>query len=355
MIRDTAEDQLNERAQHLLRVLVESYIREGQPVGSRTLSRDSGLQLSSATVRNVMADLEDYGFVTSPHTSAGRVPTDKGYRFFVDTLLRQRQEVAADEVVDELRRRLEVEADRDPKAIVAVASQVLSSITHLAGVVTVPREPHPSLSQIEFLPLSDNRVLAVMVVNGRDVQNRIVQLDRYYSAEELRRAAGFLNQQFAGKELRQVREDLVAELKQTGERLNQLMLDAIRVAQQMVGEGAREEPQYVIAGETNLMEFAELSNVDKLRRLFEAFTARRDMLNLLDLSLRADGVQIFIGHESGYQILDDCSLVAAPYTLDNETVGVLGVIGPTRMAYERVIPIVDVTARLLGSALNSRR
>jgi heat-inducible transcriptional repressor len=355
MPRDFTDETLNERAQHLLRVLVESYIREGQPVGSRTLSRDSGLNLSAATVRNVMADLEEYGFVTSPHTSAGRVPTDKGYRFFVDTLLAQRRSGAEDNVIEELQRRLEDEHDRDPKALVAVASQVLSSITHLAGVVTIPRQPHQSLSQIEFLPLSDNRVLAVMVVNSRDVQNRIVQLDRYYSAEELRRAANFLNQQFAGKELRQVREDLVGELKQTGERLNQLMLDAIRVAQQMVGEGAKDAPEYVIAGETNLMEFAELSSVEKLRRLFDAFTARRDILNLLDLSLRAEGVQIFIGQESGYQILDDCSLVTAPYTLDNETVGVLGVIGPTRMAYERVIPIVDVTARLLGSALNSRR
>ncbi len=355
MSPEMTEDLLSERAQHLLKVLVESYIREGQPVGSRSLSRDSGLNLSAATVRNVMADLEEYGFVTSPHTSAGRVPTDKGYRFFVDTLLRQRPAGAVDDVIDELQRRLGDEHDRDPKALVAVASQVLSSITHLAGVVTIPRQPHQSLSQIEFLPLSDNRVLAVMVVNGRDVQNRIVHLDRHYTAEELRRAATFLNQQFGGRELRQVREDLVAELKQTGERLNQLMLDAIHVAQQMVGAGAPEAPEYVIAGETNLMEFAELSNVDKLRRLFDAFTARRDILHLLDLSLRAEGVQIFIGQESGYQILDDCSLVTAPYMLENETVGVLGVIGPTRMAYERVIPIVDVTARLLGSALNSRR
>ena len=232
---------------------------------------------------------------------------------------------------------------------------MLSSITHLAGVVTIPRQPHQSLSQIEFLPLSDNRVLAVMVVNGRDVQNRIVQLERYYSADELRRAAVFLNQQFGGKELREIRADIVGELAQAGEQLNQLMRDAIIVARQMVGVGLPEEPEYVIAGETNLMEFAELSNVDKLRRLFEAFTAKRDILHLLDQSLTAEGVQIFIGQESGYQILDDCSLVTAPYMLDNETVGVLGVIGPTRMAYERVIPIVDVTARLLGSALNSRR
>jgi heat-inducible transcriptional repressor len=350
------DDPLTERAQHLLRVLVESYIREGQPVGSRNLSRDSGLNLSAATVRNVMADLEEYGFVTSPHTSAGRVPTDKGYRFFVDTLLRQRQRPDDAQVLCELNQRLEQEEDRDPKALVAVASQMLSSLTHLAGVVTIPRQPHQSLSQIEFLPLSENRVLVVMVINGRDVQNRIVHLERYYSAEELRRAANFLNQQFGGKELTQIRVDIVSELTQAGETLNQLMRDAIHVAQQAVGEGGRQgEPEYVLAGETNLMEFAELSNVEKLRRLFDAFTAKRDILHLLDQSLGAEGVQIFIGQESGYQILDNCSLVTAPYALDNETVGVLGVIGPTRMAYDRVIPIVDVTARLLGSALNSRR
>ena len=355
-MNEIPDDPLTERAQHLLRVLVESYIREGQPVGSRNLSRDSGLNLSAATVRNVMADLEEYGFVTSPHTSAGRVPTDKGYRFFVDTLLRQRQRPDDAHMLNELNQRLEQEADRDPKALVAVASQMLSSLTHLAGVVTIPRQPHQSLSQIEFLPLSESRVLAVMVINGRDVQNRIVHLERYYSAEELRRAANFLNQQFGGKELAQIRLDIVEELTQAGESLNQLMRDAIRVAQQAVGESNQQgEPEYVIAGETNLMEFAELSNVEKLRRLFDAFTSKRDILHLLDQSLGAEGVQIFIGQESGYQILDNCSLVTAPYALDNETVGVLGVIGPTRMAYDRVIPIVDVTARLLGSALNSRR
>ena len=353
---ETHDDPLNERARHLLRVLVESYIREGQPVGSRNLSRDSGLNLSAATVRNVMADLEEYGFVTSPHTSAGRVPTDKGYRFFVDTLLRQRQRPDDAHMLSELNQRLEQEEDRDPKALVAVASQMLSSLTHLAGVVTIPRPPHQSLSQIEFLPLSENRVLVVMVLNGRDVQNRIVHLERYYSAEELRRAANFLNQQFGGKELSQIRLDIVEELTQAGETLNQLMRDAIHVAQQAVGAGNRSGgPEYVLAGETNLMEFAELSNVEKLRRLFDAFTSKRDILHLLDQSLGAEGVQIFIGQESGYQILDNCSLVTAPYALDNETVGVLGVIGPTRMAYDRVIPIVDVTARLLGSALNSRR
>lgn len=346
------DDILNDRAQHLLRLLVEQYIREGQPVGSRTLTRESGLNLSSATIRNVMADLEDQGYVASPHTSAGRIPTDKGYRFFVDMLLKVRP--LETEAVQVIQQGL-VQYMDDPKALIASASKMLSSITHLAGVVTLPRQGHAELSQIEFLPLSDNRVLAVLVTNGREVQNRIVHLERQFTAEELRRAANYLNQQFGGRDLNTVREQLVAQLKQTREHLNQSMLDAILLAQQVVTPAEATPPmQYVIAGETNLMGFAELSNVEKLRRLFEAFNQQRDVLHLLDQSLRADGVQIFIGHESGHTIFDDCSVVTAPYALDKEVVGVLGVIGPTRMAYERVIPIVDLTARLLGAALNNK-
>jgi heat-inducible transcriptional repressor len=349
---ETADDVLTERAQRLLKVLIESYIRDGLPVGSRTLSRESGLNLSSATIRNVMADLEQLGFVTSPHTSAGRIPTDKGYRLFVDSLLKLKP-LNEPEIL-QLQRRLE-EHQSEPKALVAAASQVLSAITQLAGVVTIPRQPHAAVTQIEFLGISDNRVLTILVVNGREVQNRIVQLDRHYSHEELRRAANYLNEQFRGRTLAEARDELLAQLHETRRHMNQLMLDAIQMAQQVVDSGQREAPGYVIAGETNLMGFAELSNVERLRRLFEAFNEKRDILHLLDQSLRAEGVQIFIGHESGYTILDDISLVAAPYTLDNEVVGVLGVIGPTRMAYERVIPIVDITARLLGAALNSRR
>jgi heat-inducible transcriptional repressor len=352
MSSENSDEVLNERAQQLLKLLVEHYIRDGQPVGSRTLSRDVGLRLSAATIRNVMADLEDHGFVSSPHTSAGRIPTDKGYRFFVDTLLKFQP--LSDDKVAEIQTRLGEHAD-DPKALVATASKIISTVTRMAGLVTLPRQSHAALSQIEFMPLSDNRVLAILVVNGREVQNRILQLERHYSAEELRRASNYLNQEFGGKEISAVREHLLSELKQTRENLNQVMMDAIRLAQQVMNtpaQGVRME--YVMAGETNLMEFAELSNVDKLRRLFEAFTQQRDILHLLDQSLRAEGVQIFIGQESGYTILDDCSIVAAPYTLDREVVGVLGVIGPTRMAYERVIPIVDITAKLLGSALNSR-
>jgi heat-inducible transcriptional repressor len=346
------DDHISERAQQLLKTLVEHYIRDGQPVGSRALSRESGLHLSSATVRNVMADLEEHGFVTSPHTSAGRVPTDKGYRFFVNTLLKIQPPGAGD--VESLRRAFELHSD-DPKALVTTASHVLSSITRLAGVVTVPRQVHAALSQIEFIGLSGNRVLAILVVNGREVQNKVLQLERYYSAEQLRRAASHLNEQFRGRELADVRSVLLSQLQETREQMNQMMTDAIAIAGRLfvAGEG-QEEADVLIAGETNLMGFAELSDVDKLRKLFEAFNEKRDILHLLDQSLHAEGVQIFIGHESGYRILDDCTVVTAPYARDNETIGVLGVIGPTRMAYERVIPIVDLTARLLGSALNSR-
>lgn len=349
---DTRDDSLGERAQLLLKVLVESYIRDGQPVGSRSLSRDSGLNLSSATVRNVMADLEEGGFVTSPHTSSGRIPTPKGYRFFVDTLLRVRplEEAAADDIRRQLGR------GEDAHTLVSAASQLLSNITHMAGVVTLPSTQAASVTQVEFLPLSDNRVLAILVYDDREVQNRILQLDRPYPPEELRRASGILNEQFRGRTLEQVRQAILDDLSETRERLNKGMVDTISVAQQLLpDQSAMGGRGYVMAGETNLMGFAELSSVDKLKRLFEAFNEKRDLLNLLDMSLRGQGVQIFIGQESGYQILDDCSVVTAPYASDTGAVGVIGVIGPTRMAYERVIPVVDLTARVLGAALNSRR
>jgi heat-inducible transcriptional repressor len=348
---------LTERAQRLLHALVGSYIRDGQPVGSRTLTRESGLSVSAATVRNVMADLEEFGFVSSPHTSAGRVPTEKGYRFFVDTLLKLQPTGDVDAAVSRALEERLGGSTEDPRQLIASASQLLSKMTRLAGVVTVPRHPHAAVTQIEFLALSENRVLAVMVVNGREVQNRILHVERAFTGEELRRAANFLSEQFSGRELSDVRGLLLAQLQETRASMNQLMTDAISMAQQMFAPRAAEAPpvDVVIAGETNLMGCAELSSGDRLRRLFDAFTEKSDILHLLDQCLGADRVQIFIGRESGYQILDDCSIVTAPYTVDNEVVGVLGVIGPTRMAYERVIPIVDLTARLLGSALNHIR
>jgi heat-inducible transcriptional repressor len=352
MTQEARDESLGERAQHLLRILIESYIRDGQPVGSRALSRDSGLQLSSATVRNVMADLEELGFVASPHTSAGRIPTDKGYRFFVDTLLQLRPLDAA--ASEQIRRQFEASRDGSRDLIGAV-SQLLSSATQLAGVVTVPRNRPAQVSQVEFLPLTENRVLVVLVYNDREVQNRIIQTERRYSAEELKRASNFLNEQFRGRSLAEVRQEILRQLSEAQAHMNQIMLDAISVAQQVFEGGAGERLEYVINGQTNPMGVAELTNVERLRRLFEAFNEKRDFLHLLDHSLKAERVQIFIGHESGYQILDDVSVVTAPYADGDGVVGVLGVIGPTRMAYERVIPIVDMTAKLLGAALNSRR
>jgi heat-inducible transcriptional repressor len=352
MGHDAGDEALSERAQRLLRILIESYIRDGQPVGSRALSRESGLQLSSATIRNVMADLEELGFVASPHTSAGRVPTDKGYRFFVDTLLQLRALDAPASA--EMRRQFEASRDSCTDLIASV-SQLLSSVTQLAGVVTVPRTREASITQIEFVALSENRVLVVLVFNDREVQNRIIQLERHFSSDELKRAANYLNEQFRGRSLREVRQEILRQLSEAHAHLNQIMLDAISMAQQAFEGGAESRLEYVIKGETNLMGAADLTSVEKLRRLFEAFNEKRDFLNLLDQSLKAEGVQIFIGHESGYHILDDCSVVTAPYADRDGVVGVLGVIGPTRMAYERVIPIVDMTAKLLGAALNSRR
>ena len=340
----------SERAQQLLRVLIQRYIREGQPVGSRTLSKDSGLDLSPATIRNVMSDLEELGLVSAPHTSAGRVPTPLGYRLFVDTLVRYRQPTGGD--IDLLRSQINRKIN-NADALVESVSSLLSEFTHLAGVVTIPRVQHAALRQIEFLPLSDNRILAILVINDREVQNRILQTDREYSVSELQQAANFINEHYAGREMAQVRRRIVSDLEDTRLSMNQAMHDIIEVAQTVMEGATDPSGEFVLAGETNLMNFAELSDVDTLRRLFEAFSRKRLMLDLLDRSINADGVQVFIGGESGYSILDDCSVVTAPYELDDDTIGVLGVIGPTRMAYDRVVPIVDITARLLRSALNT--
>ena len=338
----------DERARHLLRVLVNRYIREGHPVGSRTLSRESGLEVSPATIRNIMADLEDMGFISAPHTSAGRVPTIKGYRFFVDTLVKLRppRDTEVQLFEDALR-------DSDPQALVLSASNLLSAMTRLAGVVTIPRPAQTALRQIEFLPLSNQRILAILVLNDRDVQNKILHVHRDFGEDELRRAGNYLTEQFGGSELDVVRNRLIRQLRETRESMNSVMLDAIEMAQQAF-EVTESEGEFVVAGETNLMGLEGMGGMSKLKRLFEAFARQHDILHLLDKTLNAHGVQIFIGKESGYRLLDEYSVVAAPYEAEDHTMGVLGVIGPTRMAYERVIPIVDVTAKLLGSALNSR-
>jgi len=341
--------ELSERAQYLLKALTERYIREGQPVGSRTLARDAGLKLSPATIRNVIADLEDLGLVSSPHTSAGRVPTVLGYRLFVDTLLSVQP--LEHSLIEEFK--LSLGADTDAKDLVEIASNLLSDVTRLAGVVTLPRREHASLQRVEFLPLSEQKVLAVLVIDDQEVQNCILHTERNYSASELQQYSGFLNEQFAGKKLNEVRRRLVSELRETRENLNRMMATALDMADQVLGE-AEQGSDYVLAGQTNLMEFEELCKVNTLRHLFKAFNEKSHILHLLDQCVENEGVQIFIGEESGYQMLDECSLVTAPYSVDGQVLGVLGVIGPTRMAYERVIPIVDATARILSAALNPK-
>lgn len=339
-----------DRARQILRALVEHYIREGQPVGSRTLARHSSLSLSPASIRNVMADLEELGFVSAPHTSAGRVPTAKGYRFFVDTLVKL-QPLRSREL-QQLQAQLDEETTAGSQSLAARASGALSAITSLASVVTLPRQSQMKLRQIEFLPLSDCRVLAILVVNDKEVQNRILQMERDYSADELQRAANLLNEHYQGRELPDIRTDMVQQLHGMRETMNNLLIDAVTIAQKAL-DIELEQSGFVISGETKLMDCHELSDVETLKQLFEAFNEQRDLLRLLDRSIAGDGVHIFIGQESGYQLLGDCSLVTSSYSVDGKVVGVLGVIGPQRMAYERVIPIVDITAKLVGAALNS--
>lgn len=349
MSAEASKSLPSDRGQHLLRVLIQRYIREGQPVGSRTLAKDAGLDLSPATIRNVMSDLEDMGLVSAPHTSAGRIPTPKGYRLFVDTLVRYRP--PGDREIQRIRAQIRGESS-NPEGFVAAISAMLSEFTSMAGVVTVPRAPRVTLRQIEFLPLSENRVLVILVVNDREVQNRILQTDRNYTASELIEAQNFINEHYAGLVLEKVRTRLLEDLETTRDSMNQTMHEIISVAQSAMDGSGGAENSYVVAGETKLMDFAELSDVGTLRGLFEAFSRKRLILDLLDRSINANGVQIFIGEESGYRIFDGCSVVTAPYHMDDDTIGVLGVIGPTRMAYDRVVPIVDVTARLLESAFH---
>jgi heat-inducible transcriptional repressor len=341
--------ELGDRAHYLLRALIERYIRSGQPVGSRTLARDAGLELSPATVRNVMADLEEMGYLRAPHTSAGRVPTVRGYRLFVDSLLHLKPPHSQE--VETLWQQLNPE--QSTTGLVQSVSSLLSGITHLAGVVMVPRRNTLTLRQVEFLPLSEQRVLAILVVNEREVQNRIIHTQRDYSAAELQQASNYLNAQFAGRDIQQVRGNLLQELQYARETMNRMMQAVIEMADQAFVPPPGEE-DYVLAGQTNLMGFDELADVEKLRQLFEAFNHKRDILHLLDQCMSAQGVQIFIGEESGFDALGVCSVVTAPYSAEGKILGVLGVIGPTRMAYGRIIPIVDVTAKLLSAALNSR-
>jgi heat-inducible transcriptional repressor len=339
------DKSIDKRAQILLKTLVEHYISEGQPVGSRTLSKCSGLDLSPASIRNVMSDLEEMGFIVSPHTSAGRIPTPRGYRLFVDTLLTvkplQRQEIL--QLQDTL-------SSPDPQELISSAAAMLSSLTQFAGLVMIPKRQRVAFRQLEFLPLSEKRILLIIVTTDGNVQNRIILTDKAYSPAELVQAANFFNQNYAGSSLEDARKRLHDEIKQVQSDMMHLMSAALEASDKALSE---DQDNVVIVGERNLLQVEDLStNVTSLRKLFEVFERRTALLQLLDTSQRAEGINIFIGGESGHLPLDECSMVTAPYEVDGQVVGTLGVIGPTRMAYERVIPIVDVTAKLLSNALS---
>lgn len=337
---------LNERSQQLFKVLVERYISDGQPVASKALSNNEKINLSPATVRSVMADLEDLGLIISPHTSAGRIPTAQGYRLFVDNLITVKP--LRSQAVEKLRKEMGIDDNR--AGLLAKASSLLSGMSKMAGVVTIPRRDTIILRHIEFLPLTSNRILVILVVNEKEVQNRVINTERAFTESELTQTANYINQTFMGHDLSQIRQSVLNRMKQERDEMQHIMKMAIQMTDNVVGE--RASIDYVMAGQTNIMDYAEMSNMEKLRQLFDAFNTKRDVLHVLDQSIKAEGMQVFIGEESGYSAFEGCSVITAPYKVSDEVVGVLGVIGPSRMAYDRVIPLVDVTAKLLGSLLS---
>lgn len=336
---------MNERAQRLLKTLIERYIADGQPVGSKTLSMLSGMELSSASIRNILADLEGMGLIASPHTSAGRIPTAKGYRLFVDHLLtiQPLEELAMRELQSSLQ-------PDSPQRIAQAASTLLSDLTHFAGVVVTPQRSDVAFRQIEFLRLSERRILMILVTLDGDVQNHLLSTERDYSPSELIEAGNFISQHYAGQGLSAIASRVAVELRELQGNITELMSAAVRFGQSSLGSPS---DAVVIAGGMNLLNVRDLSeDLSRLRELFATFERKTELLKLLNQGQDAQGVNIFIGEESGVMTLDECSVVTAPYRINGLVVGTLGVVGPTRMAYERVIPIVDITARLVSSALS---
>lgn len=336
---------INERAQYLLRLLVERYIRDGQPVSSKALACDGKLALSSATIRNVLSELEECGYLRSLHTSSGRIPTTQGYRLFVNNFLTYKPVDQA--TYTEFKQ--ELHQNQSLPELINSASTLLSRLTQMAGLVTMPKVERNILSHVEFLPLSNHRILVVLVLNDKEIQNRIIQTERLFSRVELEQAANYMNRKFAGKNLDLIRSELLVELEADHQQLDQVITATIKMATHAFSQTKKQE-EYVIAGEHHLLGFEE-TNITQLRQLFNAFTEKREILYLLDQCIAADGIQIFIGNEAGYEVFDNCSVITAPYHSGKDIIGVLAVVGPTRMAYDHVIPIVDITAKLLSSAL----
>ncbi|GKT11225.1 MAG: heat-inducible transcriptional repressor [Thiomicrorhabdus sp.] len=338
---------LNDRSQLLFKNLMGLYLNEGKPIGSTTLAKCPEIGLSSATVRNVMADLETMGLIHAPHTSAGRVPTDKGYRLFVDSLLTYQPLSAKGEA--RIRKELSPSLNQDD--LMASASNILSGMTGMASLVLMPNKKQETLKHIDFITLGDNRVLVVLVFNDQDVQNRIIELDKAITSEELIKIANYLNEQCVGKNLTDARQMLVERMDFIRSSTNQFMLSVIEATDTVLSEQIEQKMPFLVSGQTNLLNYQELAHAEKLKSLFHAFDHHSEMLGVLDKSMDAQGVQIFIGHECGNDIYQDCSIVTTPYEVDGEVLGVLGVVGPSRMNYEKVVPEVDITAKILGSLL----
>jgi len=343
-VSDRIQRMLNERAQVILRTLVERYISDGQPVGSRALQQYSGLEVSSATIRSVMVDLEEIGLVSSPHTSAGRIPTGLAYRLFIDTMLvtKPLDSVRVKQMEDQLH-------PDNPSRLIAQASSILSNLTQFAGVVVTPRRNAITVRQIEFLRLGEKRVLLILVMPDGEVENRVLIMESDYNQSQLTEAGNFLNQHYLDCSFSQIREKLQGELREIHQDMSALMAAALSV-----GDAAetKQTNDYVISGEHNLLNVDEFStDMNHLRGLFNLFERKTELLKLLEAGRRGQGIHIFVGAESGLASLEACSVITAPYSADGKVVGTLAVVGPKRMDYERVVPIVDITARLLGNAL----
>jgi heat-inducible transcriptional repressor len=342
---------MDERALSLLKKLVERYIADGQPVGSRTLSRASGLELSPATIRNVMADLEELGLIASPHTSAGRVPTARGYRMFVDMMMTTRAAEPAQFSAEMATAREQLHPDQ-PQRVIAQAAQLLSNLSQFVGVITTPRRPGV-VRHIEFLRLGERRVLVILVTTDADVQNRMIITPRDYTQSELVEATNYVNAHYAGLDIDGMRERLRSEIVALRDEIAQLMQAAVETGSEAVSEGE----QVVISGERNLLGVRDFGqDMGSLRKLFNLFEKKTELMRLLETSSRADGVRIYIGAARGFEVpFEELSVVSAPYEINGRIVGTLGVIGPTRMAYDRMVQIVDITSRLVGNALSHKQ
>lgn len=340
---------LDPRARQLLRTLIGRYIDGGEPVGSQTLAKHAGLDVSPATIRSILGDMETLGLLSAPHVSSGRVPTTLGYRVFVDSLLQVRPLRAGE--VNRLRE--ELSAGSSTQRLLGNASELVSAMSRFVGVVSAPRRERFAFKHIDFVSVEPQRVLAILVFADNDVQNRILQTRRVYDAGELERAANYLNRHFAGRTLAEVRLGLVQELRNARDEMQRLLSATAELAEgTLASDEQAANQEMLLAGQTRLMGVQDLSDLDRLRDLFEAFARKREILQLLERTLRAPGVRIFIGEETGLAPLEGMSLVSAPYASGDQVLGVLGVIGPSRMAYDRMIPLVQATADALGAALN---